>query len=213
MMKKKFLLLLFTIGLLQVTVAQVRFGIRGGINDIREDASPLTIINQIGEEVAEVGLNNTKLGLVGGLILQAQFGIFVVQPELLLSSNTYEYQVVDLSSPNLESELAEERFRYFDIPLLLGFKFGPLRLQAGPEAHIYVSSTSDLIDLDFYRESIDDFTFGWLGNVGLDIWNLMIDLRYEGNLTELGNSFVIGDQEFRFDERPARWVFSVGFLF
>lgn len=213
MTKKTLFLLIFTTIIFQISTAQVRFGIRGGINDIRENANPLTIIDQIGNEIAEVGLNNTQLGLVGGLVIQAQIGKFLIQPELLLSSSNYEYEVIDLTNPDLEAELADERFRYFDIPLLLGFKFGPLRLQAGPEAHIYINSTSDLVNLDYYRENIDNFTFGWLGNIGLDIWNLMIDVRYEGNLTDLGNSFVIGDQVFQFDERPARWVFSLGFLF
>lgn len=214
-MIQKFIFLTLLSTMISVTAfAQLRFGIRGGFNDINAKGDPLTVIDQTGKEVLEVALDRTKTGLLGGLVIQAKIGRkFVFQPELLLSSSNYEYQVVDLTDPSIILGEKKESFRYFDIPVLLGWHFGPLRLQAGPSAHIHVNSASDLVDLDFYRENIDNFTFGWLGNIGLDIWSFMLDVRYEGNLTRFGNSFQVGNTVFQFDERPSRWVFSIGYLF
>ncbi len=213
-MKKTIFLLLLSAFLCTGAYSQFRLGIRGGIISVQEFGNPLTIINEVGEEVLEVGLKNAKVGYTGGLIFQIQLGSFLIQPEALYSYNEYEYSVDDdPMDPNQPPGTALEKYQYLDVPLLLGFKLGPLRLQAGPEAHLYLNSTSELTDLDFYRESIDNFTLGWAGNVGLDIWNLMLDVRYCGNLTALGTSFRVGEREFAFDERPSRWVFSLGILF
>lgn len=193
--------------------AQVRFGLRAGINDVKNNTNPITLLNQIGEGLLKVGVDRTQIGYSGGLVVQGRIGAFLIQPEFILSSDTYRYDVVPLMDPVTDSDLAQEKYLYLNIPLLLGWKLGPLRLQAGPEAHIFLNSRSDLVDIQYYRENTENFTFGWLGNIGLDIWNIMLDFRYEGNLSRLGSSFQVGDTSFRFDERPARWVFSVGWLF
>jgi hypothetical protein len=211
---KRIILFLLLIGfLIPRAEAQLRFGIRGGINKVEEDASPFTVINDAGNELLDVGLSHTSIGLIGGLVIRADIGKFIIQPELLISSQNYKYQVIDLNDPNVVTEVANEKYQYFSIPVMLGYKVGPLRLQTGPEAHIFVDNTSDLIDINFYKENIDDFTFGWVANIGLDIWNIMLDFRYEGNFAGFGSSFVVGNTTFQFDERPGRWVYSLGFLF
>lgn len=193
--------------------AQLRFGVRGGINNVQENTDPFTVISDAGNELLDVGLSSTGIGLIGGLVFRAELGKFIIQPELLLSSHNYEYRVIDLDDPNTFTQVANEKYQYFSIPLLLGYKAGPLRLQLGPEAHIFVNHTSDLVDINFYRENIEDFAFGWVGNIGVDIWNVMLDFRYEGNFAGFGSSFVVGDTTFQFDDRPGRWVYSIGFLF
>jgi len=211
-MKKTSLLLLCCL-FFGAAYGQFRFGIRAGIISVQDFGNPLTIIDEVGQDVLEVGLKNAKIGYTGGLVLQFQLGGFLIQPEALYSYNEYEYELDDLTNPARPPGDAVEAYQYLDVPVLLGFKIGPLRLQAGPEAHLYLNSRSELTDLDFYRENIENFTLGWVGNVGLDIWNLMLDVRYGGNLSALGTSFEVAGQEFAFDERPSRWVFSLGILF
>lgn len=213
-MKKPLFCAAFCILALTLANGQFRLGVRAGIISVQDFGNPLTVLDEVGQEVLEVGLKNAKIGYTGGLVLQFQFGSFLLQPEVLYSYNQYEYNVDDDPlNPMQPPGTAQESYQYLDVPLLLGFKLGPLRLQAGPEGHLYLNSTSDLTDLEFYKENIDDFTLGWTGNIGLDIWNLMLDVRYCGNLTSLGTSFQVGEQEFAFDERPSRWVFSLGILF
>ena len=212
-MKRYILMPLLLCLLSQGALAQFSFGVRAGVISVRDFSNPITVIDDVGKEIYEVGLQNAKLGFTGGLVFQFQFGSFIIQPEALISFNRYEYAVEDLSG-NIGTKInAEEKYQYFDVPLLIGFKIGPVRLQAGPEAHVYLNSTSELADLDFYKKSVENFTLGWAGNIGVDIGKIMLDFRFCGNLSALGSSFVIGDQEFKFDERPSRWVLSAGFLF
>jgi hypothetical protein len=42
---------------------------------------------------------------------------------------------------------------------------------------------------------------------------ISLDVRYEGSLSKLGDSFTVGGQDFNLDARPSQWVFSLGFWF
>ena len=111
---KRILLFFMLIGLcVPAAEAQIHFGIRGGINDVQEGTDPFTVVSEAGNELLEVGLSSTKLGLIGGIVLQAEIGKFLIQPELLISSQNYEYQVIDLDDPNVVTEVANEKFQYF----------------------------------------------------------------------------------------------------
>jgi hypothetical protein len=215
--KKSYLLTLCCwLGFIFALDAQVFFGLRAGVISTRIDKNPIQLIPEIGQNFLEIGINNARTGFQGGAVIQARMGGFLLQPEILFSTVKYEYLLdggLSAQDPLFEQSIQSERYQHLDIPFLLGFKLGPLRLQAGPEAHIHLSRSSDLLNYNFYRENIDKFTFGWLGGLGLDVWNLMFDVRYEGNLNRLGSSFAVGNAEFRFDNRPARWVFSLGVLF
>ncbi len=193
------------------TYSQLKIGLKGGLSTTELNAEDFNVIRAGGLNDLEVAFKEANYGIHGGLVIRAQFNKFLVQPEILFNSSSVEYDVTDLSSQI--TEIKEEKFQYVDIPLLIGFKFGPLRLMGGPEGHIFVDSASDLFDFDDYDQKFDNLTLSWLGGVGLDIWNLMLDVRYEGNFRKFGEHIRFGDQKFDFADTPSRWTFSVGFLF
>ena len=78
----------------------------------------------------------------------------------------------------------------------MGCKFGPLRLMAGPEGHVFLNSTSGLLDIDGYRQDFKGLTLGWQGGVGLDLWNLVVDIRYQGNFNNFGDHITFLGQEY-----------------
>jgi hypothetical protein len=57
------------------------------------------------------------------------------------------------------------------------------------------------------KSGYKDATIGYQAGVGLDLWNLVIDAKYEGNLS------TFGDELFGFptDQNNNQWIVSVGF--
>lgn len=208
-MLQKHALLLLALCLFFVVPAfsQLKLGLKVGGSSTNIDASDIQVGNDL-----DLALEEVNFGIHGGLVVRAQLGKFLIQPEILFNSNSVDYKVDDLTN-NIIGQIKEEKFQYLDIPVLLGYKFGPLRLMAGPEGHIFINNSSELTDFDNYDEKFKTMTLSWLGGVGLDLWSLMLDVRYEGNFNKFGDHIRFGNQQFDFDDRPSRWTFSVGFLF
>lgn len=207
--KHAFLLLALSLCFAVPAFSQLKFGLKvgGSTTDINgEDFQVENGFDSIG-----VSLKDAKYGIHGGLVIRAQLGNVLIQPEILFNSNSVDYTVTDLS--NFTDQIKTEKFQYLDIPLLLGYKLGPLRLMLGPEGHIFINNSSELTDFDSYDEKFKSMTLSWLGGVGLDIWSLMLDVRYEGSFNKFGDHIRFGNQQFDFDDRPSRWTFSLGFLF
>lgn len=203
---------LLAIFCLTVAEAQLKIGIRVGASTTDIEASDLNII-QNGTEQLSLALKEARYGIHGGLVIQGKIGNFIIQPEVLFNSNRVDYEVADPQDPNAPTQVLQEKYQYLDIPVLLGVKFGPLRLNAGPVGHVYINSSSELTDVEGYDRKFDEFTFGWQGGLGLDFWKLMIDLRYEGNFSKFGDHIRFFGDEYKFDDSASRFLFSVGFTF
>ncbi|MFO7668374.1 MAG: hypothetical protein R6W31_01830, partial [Bacteroidales bacterium] len=103
-----------------------------------------------------------------------------------------------------------------DLPLLVGVKLGPARINLGPVGSYVVqeSITGDVSNLDpDYTIFTQSMTWGFQAGLGVDLSKISLDARYEGSLSSLGESFTVGGQEFQLDARPSQWVFSLGFWF
>jgi len=158
-------------------------------------------------------VNNSDYGTHFGFFAQLKIRKFFIQPEVLFNSNSVNYTVTDFRNPSVVDIVKNEKYQNLDIPLMMGFKFGPLRLQGGPVGHVFLNSTSELFDVQGYDQKFDEMTFGYQAGVGLDIWKLVLDVKYEGNFNKQGDHIVFGEQQYNFDQTPARLLVSVGFAF
>lgn len=192
---------------------QIRFGLRAGLTTTDIQVADLRLLDQGGGERLNLALEDANYGIQLGVVIQTQINKFIFQPEVLFNSNSVDYRVTDLLSPGTTGEVLREKFNYLDIPVLMGFRFGPLRLQAGPSGHVFLNSSSDLFKFNEYDQTFQDLTVGWIGGAGLDIWNLMLDVRYEGNFNKFGDYIRFAGREYAFDDRPSRWIFSLGIRF
>ena len=87
-------------------------------------------------------VTSAKYGFHGGAFVRLTlFGIYL-QPELLFSTRTNEYTVNQLSANGLPTLLpvVKQNFNKLDIPILLGLKLGPLRVNAGPVGSLSINS-------------------------------------------------------------------------
>lgn len=210
---KKYWFLLAALSLTFAGQAQLRLGIKAGLSTTDVKAEELDLLDQGGAKRLGLALKDAKYGVQVGLALQANIGSFVLQPEFNFNSNTVEWSVTDVNNPGIINQVFKEKYQYLDIPLMLGFRIGPLRLQAGPEGHVFLNSTSDLFKFDEYEQNFSNLTVGWLGGAGLDLWNLALDLRYQGNFNKFGDHIRFAGRDYEFSNTPARWMGSVTWFF
>lgn len=208
---KKIFLLLVVISLFATANAQIKFGVKGGISSSTIKMDDIISIPG-GEEYSLEGIKSGTVGFHAGFMTQVSlFGVFI-QPELYFSSTGGEVEVTDLITQDVNIKKME--FKKLDIPVLVGYKIGPTRINAGPVASIIINSKADLIETAGYEEKFKGASFGYQVGVGLDIRNTVsLDVRYEGNLSKLGDGADIGGNDYEFDSRNPQFIFSLGIFF
>lgn len=217
-MKRIILIALLIIPFTMVSNAQIKFGIKGGITTTSIKADD--VINVSGQSEFDelvVKGKNAKVGFQGGVMTRITIMKLYVQPELLFTSTGGEVEVTALENgTEVESEIREQKFRQLDFPIMVGYKMGPLRLQAGPVGTIVLSSDPalDMFQNVEVKEEFNGATWGYQVGLGLDIGKkLTIDAKYEGNLSKLADGVKIGDNSYNFDSRNNQFVISLGYFF
>ena len=210
---KKLLVLALSFCFILTTQAQVKFGIRGGISTSQVEPNDLLILGATDAKELKLAVNDSNYSTHFGLFTQIKIKKFFIQPEVLFNSNSVDYTVTDFRNANVVDLVKNEKFQNLDIPLMLGFKFGALRLQGGPVGHVFLNSTSELFDIEGYSQKFDDMTFGYQAGIGLDLWKFVLDVKYEGNFNKEGDHIVFGGNQYNFDQNPGRLLVSVGFAF
>lgn len=209
MIMKKLFVFLFALIIAVPAFSQIKFGLKVGAStatvpkyDISDPSSGTNNIE---------ALKDAAWGFQAGAFLRIGISSVFVQPEVLFASNTYEYNVTTVTG----TEAVKQKFDRLDIPVLLGVKFGPLHLNAGPSAAIQIGSPKALIEDPDFKEMYRSATFGYTAGLGVDLFNkLTIDARYNGSLSgKFGDSVNIGDQTFKLDSRQPSITLSVGIMF
>lgn len=213
-MKRLIIIALIVIPFTMVSNAQVKFGLKAGITSTSISVNDLIVVDDTGLNDLLVKGGNSKVGIQGGLMARITILKLYVQPELLFTSTGGEVEVTEYSTGNPITTIENQKFNKIDIPIMVGYKIGPLRLQAGSIASIVVSNKSVLEDYTNYEEEFNGATWGYQAGLGLDIGKkLTIDVKYEGSLSKLADGVNIGSQSFDFDSRTSQTVFSLGYFF
>lgn len=209
---KKMLWVLFILLLASSSLqAQLlRFGIRGGVSFSSIKPDQLLKVNNI-DSFALTG-KNAMVGFHIGLFARVTIAKFFIEPELLFATSGGEVQVKQVLSGT--TSMKSQRFNKISIPVLAGLKLGPARIEAGPVASFMLSSKSNLFDASSYKEDFKKATIGYQAGVGFDLLKtIAVDLKYEGNLSRLGNGVTIGGQSYPFDSRVSQIILSLGLFF
>lgn len=216
-MKKIFFMIALIAILCQIqTTAQISlsFGLKGGVGtpDIKPDEVNPLKINNIKDSLL-IKIKDANYGWQAGIFARLKTGHFYIQPEVLFSSSSATYNTSSLNFRTLIDSVRNESFRNLDIPVMLGFKFGSLRLNAGPVGHYYLSSTDQLTNLSGYSSNFSKFTWGYQAGIGLDFGKVGLDLRYEGNFNNYGDYITFGSTTFSFSQKPSRTLLNLSYTF
>lgn len=204
---KKFIVIILALVLAAPLYSQVKFGLKAGAS------TDFTFTDQTFQGTDfEVILQNAKdaeWGFQGGVFMRASFAGFYIQPELLLATATNSVTYDDVEAGGAPV-IYNQKFNKLNIPVLLGVKVGPLRLNAGPAASVMISDPKEIIEGATYKRA----TFGYQAGLGFDLFKkLTVDLRYEGNLNQFGDQIEIGGETFTLDDRTGALLVQVGFMF
>lgn len=153
----------------------------------------------LAKESKEYKLLNLKAGLGYhvGVFTRFSFGALYVQPELLFSGAGAKI--------NKKSKETKLRFTKVDLPIMAGLSFfNIVRAQIGPTFSMLLNAVEDGATV---KENYSKATFGWQTGLGVDIWNMTIDLKYEGNLSKFGDKIA----GFTTKQGYGLWILSVGF--
>ena len=198
----------FIITSLLLNVSAIDYGIKGGLNYSFINADKFTSsLNNYSLKYA----NDNAIGYHIGFFAKLNFSNIFFEPELLLTTNKNNMEIFDESEQ--ETTSAEFRLNRLDIPLLAGINIQKLRVVAGPIASFILKTNSDIYELIGYNEKFKTATFGFQSGLGISVSNFIFDLKYEGNLSELGNKIEIENNSYNFDKRMSQLIFSVGIFF
>ncbi|MDO9579361.1 MAG: porin family protein, partial [Bacteroidales bacterium] len=186
-MMKKLFVILFVVLISVPAFSQLKFGLKAGVSTTFLSMETLKTITSGDTQYTVDALTDAKYGFHGGAFLRLSLLGIYLQPELLFSSRTNEYTVIDLAAPTVEMAKTQ-KFNKLDIPVMVGFKLGAIRLNAGPAASLLINSPSDLIDDPDFKSMYSRMTIGYQAGVGIDVLKtLTIDLRYEASLKKYQN--------------------------
>ena len=210
-MKKLILVLMVSMFVFTVSNAQLfNYGIKAGIGFSSLKIDDITGISD-GSDVYDLVTGDGVMGYHVGLQGRIDLAILQFQPELYFNAGggTVE-QVVDGGA----TEILDVKFTRLDIPLLIGFKMGPARLNVGPVGSFVLSETNGLSEIQpGYEFFTSAMTWGFQAGLGVDFGKFALDARYEFGLSALGESLTIGGSEFALDARPSQWLISLGYWF
>lgn len=214
-MKKLFTLLLIAIASIPA-FSQIKFGLKAGVSTTSLSMPSVTSITSGSTTYTVNGLTSAKYGFHGGAFVRLTlFGVYV-QPELLFSTRTNQYTVTNVTNEaSPVAYIAKQNFNKLDIPVMVGFKLGPIRLNAGPAASLLINSPKDLITNPDYKNNYNKLTFGYQAGLGFDLLGrLTFDVRYEGSLKKYQNQIQsLTGTKYNLDDRPNAFLFSVGLMF
>lgn len=170
--------------------AQFNLGIKGGVNFSKINTDNLN--------------ESTKTGYQAGLFARFGGGVYL-QPEVYLGSRGGKFE------SNNNNVSGDVKFTTLNVPVLIGGRIAGtdkvnLRVMAGPiytynldkSQSFTAQFNSAYADFGNYKKS----TLGYQAGAGVDIGAITADVRYEGNLTKINDSY---------GQRPSLWAVSVGF--
>ncbi len=216
-MKKVFFALSFLLALqatAQFNRKLIFIGIRGGANFSKLETEGLSI-SRPGSSTVDFFKNNSsnRTGYVIGAYARIGRKLFL-QPEVLLSSKGGTFEILKNGSTTPVN--VNVKFSQIDIPVLIGLKVGPFRVNAGPMASLNINQGSQLGDaLKIYtsqniNKTIEQATFGYQAGVGLDIRSFNLDLRYESGFSNISQLNLQSNAQF--NSRVSLWQLTAGFV-
>jgi hypothetical protein len=210
-MKKLLAVILVTLIALPI-FSQLKFGLKAGVSTNSISMKEVPIAVQTGTNYAVQALTNAKYGFHGGLFVRLTILGVYIQPEVLFATSESVYSV-KLNGTKLPD--VTQKFNNLSIPVMIGAKLGPIRINLGPAASLAITTPKKLIDDPNLSTVYNKMSFGYQAGLGFDLFKkLTFDIRYEGSLqkyqTQIKN---LTGQKFSLDNRPNAFLLSLGLMF
>jgi hypothetical protein len=203
-MKKVLFIALLLVGMTQYADAQVKFGLKAGVNYNSDSFGDVTNDVLNGAE--------SRTGYHAGIWLRFKIpaiGLYL-RPELVYTQlrNDVNY----ISPVGTTATKTDFQFSKIDVPVLLGKKiFGVGHVFAGPSFQYILDSDFGLNDLT--EISTNEFSLGIQMGFGIEFGRLGIEARWERGLTKSEMRFVDNNisDSVNFDARVNQIIFGLAY--
>jgi hypothetical protein len=211
---KKLLVFIIAVVVTIPTFSQVKFGIKAGLSTTSVSMSKAKTLTTLSANYTVDALKEASYGFHAGVFMRLSLLGIYLQPEIVFSSTENQYSVTNVTA-GTAAVIQSQKFNKLDIPVLLGLKLGPIRVNAGPSASLLINSPKALVNNTEFKTLYSRMSFGYQAGVGLDILKtLTIDLRYEGSLKKYQNQIQnLTGTTFNLDDRPNAFLLSAGLMF
>lgn len=205
-----------------LTYAQgFQIGVKGGVNLSRLSFGPFVNASTNANGSPNVDVNGQTLrnsisdsyksrtGTSFGIYTRFGKNLFI-QPELLYTTQEGQFDVVR----NGVTENVTIKTTSFDVPVLLGLKGGPLRFMVGPMASFRINDNAGLSDAlkQYTSSTLNDAWskayYSYQIGGGLDLGSLGLDVRYQGNLSDVAQVNTSGGS---FSQRAKSWQITLAY--
>ena len=191
------------------------FGIKGGVNYSKLKFDEIQNISSTGLDY-NLAEDEAFQSFHFGVMTRLKILNVYIQPEMYFNTSGGKVLIEEIDAGGISTEYVKQvKFSKIDMPVLLGFKIGPLRVNAGPVASLVLSEDNEIGEIIPELESLSKTaTIGYQAGVGIDILKfLTIDYRYEGGLSKWGDKLTIAGNDYAFDSRANMHLLSLGILF
>jgi hypothetical protein len=197
--------------------SQVKFGLKAGISTTNLSMADIKTLTSGNTSYTVDAVTSAKYGFHGGVFVRLKLLAVYLQPELLFTTRTNEYTVNQLNGNGVPilTTAVKQNYNKLDIPVMLGIKLGPLRVNAGPVGSLLINSPKAILTNPDFKNNYSKMTIGYQAGLGFDLLNfLTFDLRYEGSLKKYQNQIEnLAKTKVNLDDRPNAFLFSVGIMF
>lgn len=196
-----FLLTVSTYGQEQI----FRFGPKVGVSSSNIN------VKDIRNTTYRIESGDARLGFHVGAFARLSIASFYIQPEALFTSAGGRVKISDL---NQNEVVRNYRLNRFDVPVMIGTKFGDFfRFQLGPVFSMLLSDDAKQNvtgSIDEIKQGWRDASVGYQLGIGFDAGQFILDLKYEGSLSKAGDNINIGGEQFNTDFRNNQFILSLG---
>jgi len=198
---------LASLGSLNAQVFQI--GARAGVN--RADVTVNEIFDMDDELEQKLTSGTQDYGYHLGLYTRFKLLGLYVQPEALFTKLNTEITIDEYENrmPTGNTDDARISYTRLDFPIMVGLKLGPVRVNAGPIASRVITNETEGISIDLQDGSFWSYQAG----IGLDLWKILIDLKYEDGFNSQTNQVTFAGQQFDVDSRTSQLILSLGYRF
>ncbi len=174
----------------------------------------LTSTQVIGSDFKSFSSPDNYNGFLLGAYTRIGLVSFFIQPEIL-------FRNLNFSVANNNNSSASNKLSYIDVPVLFGKKILKLvRVSAGPnfqflvDKDVTISNASGTVD-PLKEGDFKNFVLGAQAGLGVDVWKLSFDVRYDFSLTQIGAAAQLANNSnsVDFSTRASMLQFSIGYRF
>ena len=180
---------------LSIKAQELSLGVRAGFSR-----------NSIGEDFVAYSSKDAVTGMTLGGYAKIKVLGFFIMPEV--NYNQRGNEIKDFGTSTIHN---------IDVPVLFGKQFFKvLRVNGGPNFQFQLANTQTQVSNYINQSKFKDFVLGLQLGVGIDVWKLSLDARYDMNLSSAGDIVYVSNDIAKtvlkqYSSRANMFVFTLGY--